>query len=807
MNVFLKKIFNFVKINTTVTHKHKPMSYGFYVLIDYNQIPLKFIKQFKIPQKPVIYRGKKASKHFMLAIIAVAKKIYELYKINIPINYLTEEEENQFQKSKVCELCSKRFDMLNHAYKVRDHSHFTGKYRRALCLDCNFSAKNPSFIPIYFHNLTYDSHFIVHELGCDETDIRVIPNSSEKYISFSKQIEGKFYIKFIDTFRFMSESLSNLADNLSEDKSRFKETLKFFPLEAIDLVTRKGVFPYEYVDNWQKLEELTLPPKSEFFNSLTDSEISEDDYVHAQTIWKKFNINTLGEYSDFYLLTDILILADVFENFRDLCLKTLNLDASYFMTAPGLAFEGMLKYTKVKLERIQNYEMFLMIENGIRGGICQSITRYAKANLPNINGIHFNKEKPFTYLSYFDCVNLYGKSMLSDLPYKDFQWYNDLSLDVMSIDDDAEYGFILEVDVNYPEELHDKHSEFPFLPQNDYPPNSKVVKLLTTLSTKKNYVVHYRNLKQAIANGLNVIKIHRIIRFAQSKWMAPYVKLCTQMRVKASNEFERQFWKLLVNSVFGKCMENVRKRLSMKLTSNEKIAYRYMSKPNFKDRTIYSNNLMAIHMHKDSIKFDKPIYVGFAILDISKIIMYNFHYNVMKKKYGEKISLLYTDTDSLIYSIKTNHFFDDLKNNFLQKFDTSNYPIGHACFNNDHKNEPGFFKDELKSQIMTEFISLRPKLYAYVVGGEEYKKAKGAKKYIINKHLTVTHYKTVLKNFIKQNPQNNNVQRFNINSIQSKKHKVYSETVNKLVLSANCDKRIILKNGINTLPYGHYKFN
>jgi hypothetical protein len=289
--------------------------------------------------------------------------------------------------------------------------------------------------------------------------------------------------------------------------------------------------------------------------------------------------------------------------------------------------------------------------------------------------------------------------------------------------------------------------------------------------------------------------------------MAPYVKLCTQMRVKASNEFERQFWKLLVNSVFGKCMENVRKRLSMKLISNDKKAHRYMSKPNFKDRTIYSNNLMAIHTHKETIKFDKPIYVGFAILDISKIIMYDFHYNVMKKNYGEKISLLYTDTDSLIYSIKTENFFDDLKNNFLKKFDTSNYPINHTCFSNNHKNEPGFFKDELKSKIMTEFITLRPKLYAYVVGGEEYKKAKGAKKYIIKNKLTVNHYKTVLRNFIKQNPQNKNDQYFNINSIRSRKHEVFSETTNKLVLSANCDKRIILKNGINTLPYGHYKFN
>lgn len=287
-----------------------------------------------------------------------------------------------------------------------------------------------------------------------------------------------------------------------------------------------------------------LPSKSKFYSSLTDENVSDSDYAHAQKIWRKFNIKTLGEYSDLYLLTDVLILSDVFENFRNLCLSTLNLDASYYLTAPGFAFDAMLKYTNVKLERLKDYNMHLMFEQGIRGGICQSVTRYAKANLPNIEGIDYDKNKPNKYLSYFDCVNLYGKSMLDTLPFKDFEWYNDLSLDVTSIKDDDYYGYILEVDIDYPKTLHKKHNELPFLPINDYPPNSKVKKLLTNFSSKKNYIVHYRNLKQAIHNGLQVTKIHKIIRFAQSKWMAPYVELCTNMRVKSNNEFERQFWNL-----------------------------------------------------------------------------------------------------------------------------------------------------------------------------------------------------------------------------------------------------------------------
>lgn len=252
-------------------------------------------------------------------------------------------------------------------------------------------------------------------------------------------------------------------------------------------------------------------------------------------------------------------------------------------------------------------------------------------------------------------------------------------------------------------------------------------------------------------------------------------------------------------------MENVRKRMNIELVTSNKIAHRLMVKPNFKDRTIYSQNLMAVHMLKTTIKFDKPIYVGLAILEISKTIMYNFHYEIMKKKYGKNIALLYTDTDSLIYSIKTNDFFNDLEHDLIDHFDTSNFPKNHFCYNDKNKNRPGFFKDELKSSIMTEFISLRPKLYANAVGGIEYKKAKGVKKYVIQKHMKLDHYLKILLNFIEQKSNNKSIMYYNINFIQSKNHCVYSKTVNKMILNANDDKRFIIKNGIQTLNYGHYK--
>ncbi|KAE9521800.1 hypothetical protein AGLY_017801, partial [Aphis glycines] len=612
---------------TYITHLHEIMSYAFYVKVDYNIISEKLMQQFKIPTNIIIYRGIDAAKKFIENMIDISKKINDIYQINVPMITLTEKEEKEFQIAKVCKICLLSFEE-NELYKVRDHCHITGKYRQCICFKCNFEITNPSFVPIFFHNLSYDSHFIIRELGFDDKNIHVIPNSTEKYISFSKEVALRFSIKFVDTFRFMASSLSELAENLLEDKSRFKETLKLFSNKTLDLVTRKGVFPYEYIDNWSKLNETRLPSKSAFYNSLKDEEINNNDYSHAKKIWKVFNIKTLGEYSDLYLKTDVAILTDVFENFRDLCLSTLSLDPAHYMTAPGFAFDCMLKYTK--------------------GGICQSVKRYAKANIPNIEGLNYNPNKSISWITYLDCVNLYGKSMLTELPFKDFEWVDDLNIDVTKISDDSEVGYILEVDIDYPQYLHEKHNDFPFLPLNECPPNSK------------------------------------------SKWMASYIELCTRMRREARNRFEKDFWKLLINSVFGKCMENVRTRVSLKLVSSDKQANKLMMKNTFKDRTIYSENLMAIHQHKETIKFDKAIYVGSAILDVSKTFIYDL----------------------------------------FPYFDTSNYPKDHYCFSENYKNQPGYFKDEMGGKILKEFVSLRPKLYAYkIVNNDEVKKAKGVKKY------------------------------------------------------------------------------
>ena len=273
----------------------------------------------------------------------------------------------------------------------------------------------------------------------------------------------------------------------------------------------------------------------------------------------------------------------------------------------------------------------------------------------------------------------------------------------------------------------------------------------------------------------------------------------TEKRAKAKNDFEKDFFKLMNNSVFGKTMENLRKRVDIRLVTNEKEARKLISKANYNRRTIFSENLMAIHMNKTNIKYNKPIYLGMCILDISKSMMYDFHYNYIKPKYGEKAKLLMTDTDSLVYDIETEDFYKDIAPDVMERFDTSNFPDNHrsGIWTDKNKKVIGKFKDEAGGRIITEFVGLRAKLYAFRMDdGKEVKKDKGIKKSVVENSIRFDDYKDCLENKVRQMRE--------MQVIRSYKHFVYTETVNKVALSADDDKRIICKDGKHTLPYGHY---
>ena len=345
-----------------------------------------------------------------------------------------------------------------------------------------------------FHNLSgYDSHLFIKNLGFNKGNINCIPNNEEKYIFFTKNIQvGSVWnkkgetkplnhnIRFIDSFKFMSASLDSLVDNLPKDG--FNNIKSHCKGDKLSLVTRKGVHPYEYMDTPERLEETQLPPKEAFYSRLNDVGISDEDYAHARKVWETFGMKNLEDYRNLYNRVDVLLLADVFENFRDICVKNYKFDPAHYYTAPGLAWEAALKVTDVKLELLSDPDMLLMVEKGIRGGVSVISHRYGKANNKYM-GEKFDPSKPSMYIADLDENTLYGYAMSMHIPTHGFKWMKPNELQNWE-----KYPCILEVDLEYPRSLHDLHNDYPLAPEHIRV--NKVDKLIPNLWDKTNYVIH-----------------------------------------------------------------------------------------------------------------------------------------------------------------------------------------------------------------------------------------------------------------------------------------------------------------------------
>ncbi|RLU22202.1 hypothetical protein DMN91_006583 [Ooceraea biroi] len=460
----------------------------------------------------------------------------------------------------------------------------------------------------------------------------------------------------------------------------------------------------------------------------------------------------------------------------------------------------MLKHTRINFELLTDIDMVMFIERGIRGGLSQCSHRYAQANNKYMQS--YDPSKPSSYLMYFDVNNLYGWAMCQPLPYANFRWVNDISnFNVNVIAPDSPKGYVLEVDLEYPRHLHDAHTDLPFCPTRDKPPGKRQDKLFAILYDKKRYVIHYRNLQQCTRHGLRVTKIHRVLEFAQSPWLRDYIELNTRFRTAATNDFEKNLYKLMNNAVFGKTIENVRNHVDVKLLTkwNGRFSAEAMiAKPNFHSRSVFSSNLVAIEMRKLEVKFNKSIYVGMCILDISKVCLYEFHHEYMLPLYHDKCKIMYTDTDSLIYHIECENVYEQMKCD-IARFDTSDYAsdniYGIPLMN---KKIPGLMKDKNNGAIMTEFVRLRAKMYAVKVDGKKgTKKAKGVKSNVVARKITFDDCVQCLREKIKMSRDQSR--------ITSQLHKVYTVRETKIALSPYDDKRYVVPDSTNTLPWGHLR--
>ncbi|CAP20447.2 Protein CBG23644 [Caenorhabditis briggsae] len=439
-------------------------------------------------------------------ILEVCEKLLSI--ADMRMQKLTFEEDESFHSCESCPACGNKFC----GDKVRDHDHWTGLYRGPLCNACNLLKRRNNFIPVFFHNLKgYDSHLIISDDKSSEllkergVEIKSISANIEKFISFSYHFHDKdrkkYEIRFLDSLGFMPSSLDYLSGNLEDDECII--TKKYYNNEHLfHLMRRKGVYPYDFMDSFKKYSNTELPPIEDFYNSLSGETISNESYEYAQQVWKDMSCQTLEDYTRTYMINDVLLLADVFETFRNVSLKEYKLDPCWYYTSPGLAWDAMLYKTGVKLQTIKDVEMYNLIEKGIRGGMCNAMLRYSKANnkyMPN-----YNPEEESKYLLYLDANNLYGWAMSQKLPYDEFEFINaaDFSMEMIENLNSQGKGCILEVDLDYPDSLHDKHNDLPFCSENKRVGTTN--KLINDFSPKRNYVIHYKNLLQAIQQGLGL---------------------------------------------------------------------------------------------------------------------------------------------------------------------------------------------------------------------------------------------------------------------------------------------------------------
>jgi hypothetical protein len=619
----------------------------------------------------------------------------------------------------------------------------------------------------------------------------------------------------------MNCGLKKLIDNLAESGGidRFPILQQHYPnAHHQDLLMRKNAYPYSWVSGPHKFNAERLPPKEDFFNDLNKEAISDAEYEHSLLIWETFSMKTFKDYHTLYLELDVITLADVLVNFRKTMISTYDLDPFHFISLPGYAWESMLKFTDIKLEVLSDVDQYLFLEKGIVGGISMACQRHVVANVPGTPC--YDKSRPIKTLAQFDVNSLYPQAMGASLPTSEYVFISDediKNLDVMEIPDNGDYGYILSCAINIPTHLHDMFNDLPPLPEKiivkdewlssysrdlkdkfQIKPN-KIPKVVPNLYNKDSITLHYVHLKLCIRLGLKLEKIHRVLRFRQSPWLKKIMTFNMEARKNASNPFEAMMVKTMSNSIYGKCLQSPRGKKDVRLVSNKQKLEKLIRKPNMKSFEIFDENLALVELQRTEALFNNPLPCAFAILDISKAIMYNTYYEKLMKAYGSQhLRLFYIDTDSLLVSIEGVNLFEEMEKH-SDWFDTSNFEKDHPMFSVKNKGQYGLLKSETGSRLIQEYVGLRAKMYSLLCSDHTEKTVcKGIQKSVINKELKHSLYKQCLFS--------DSLFRHEMHQIKSRKHRLYTLHLNKISLCPFDDKRYILpKQYHETLAFGHWK--
>ena len=781
--------------------KQIPSCNGLFVINKINDMPIKtdyYESTF----------GDNNVRWFLNKINAIEYQMSEFFKQNLKPK-ITVKSEKSFLKSKFCWLCDINFGNING--KVRHYCKMTGRYLGAghqTCIDYINKVNLHKFIPVLYHNFSkYDCHMFFNELinsKVNTNNISVIPKTNEEYMSVNYNC-----IKFLDSMRFLTTSLEKLTESMKDED--YIHLKKHFPDHWI-LLKNKLAYPYEFYKTLEEygrpIDELLEAGNEAYFSKTANKIPNQKEINRTNQIIKLFNIKNGRELTQLYNKADVILLADIFEKFIKVSKTEFGINPLYNISLPGTTWSNGLKYTKIELELIKNVDLFQMFESGIRGGIS------------GIFGDRFVESDNNTVILHVDMNNLYGFAMLFHLPTGNFQIYENNSITesfinkVLNTHDCSNTGYILIVDLIYPDNIKYKTKNFPLCPENktidpnnytqymkEHEPNPHrpTSKLICDQTNKEYYIIHYRNLKFYLRMGMIIKKVHRIVSFDQSPWLKAYIDYNTQKRAQADSDFIKDYHKNLVCSFFGKTMEDVRNRIKLEFVKNtdERTILRYQSRLDFDGIHKSYQDYDSYTFKSNVVKMEKPIYLGFCILELSKLLMYETYYDKLQKYFGiDGIQIHYQDTDAFIMSLTTKDIVNDLSKlqDQYNLFDFSNLNKEHKLFSNDFKKIPGYLKIETpKSLYIDKFVCLRSKCYAYMTQLDGYEnKFKGIVKGY-KKEISFDQYYNCLMN----QTYDKTCEQF---CIRSHDHNMYLQKITKKSLSPFDDKRKYINN-IQSVPW------
>lgn len=774
---------------TNVIQSHKPVSFGIHCYSDYDLSD--------IPYFPIGYHGRicKSSDEFENELIEYFLNLTNFFKIFLMRNYklhLTPEVKKQFEDAKSCFICNKPFTDLSNKIFEHDHLKKFNNFRGAAHQNpCNNLLRKWGYIPCYVHALSaYDGHEILKVFAKKKYTIKVMPSTLEKFMSISVWINGT-EIRFLDSYRLLNASLDAVTSSMPSE--HYKETKKVFKKEVHELVLKKGPFPYKFLSKTSRLDYKKLPCKKWFNNDLSGEEISDIEYQRAVNIWNRLECSSFKDFVSIYQCSDTTQLMDILLFMRDLFYNKFGLEICAFISLPHLSMECMLRLTGVRIEVISQEidaadEMYEMIKRSIYGGMTMCNLRYFE---PSEN----------EHVQYIDINSLYPFCMYNfKLPLGDYKFVaNDLQ-DWDHFDLNSDMGYILQADFMIPSSLHSYLECLPPISERKKPPGCNSDRLINDFSPKYNYVLSLAMYQLLIKLGIKCLKISKVIQFRQSFYMKSYIEILSKWRQQAKSSFESNFYKMALNSLYGKYVEAVEKRRNIQIITDEKKLEKLVRKGNFIDRHILSFpgfKMILVELAKGVVKQNRPNIVGSQILSWSKYYMLSMFYDVLKPAFQEKeLKLIFMDTDSFIYKVKSDTFFEDLKK-IRQHFDFSNMPVNHPLYSKENEKVLGKFKDESCGARILAICAPRTKTYSILYEDKEINKLKGIQKAFVKNHIRFQDYKNCVLNHSKYYA--------NFKSIISKDHNLYTVSVNKLALEATDRKRVILQDGINTLPYFHEK--